>query len=426
MEGLKERLVSPARWGEGAAARTTPPVMLRRFKADILVGLPPKEERRWPEEMSPAQVRAYDAVLGQMRSGKVKALAALQTLRQVCLHPEMRLPRGAADRRSLIDASARFRALFRILLEARQTDRGVLVFVDIRKAQDMLQAMIRDEFGLPKVPDVINGNTPTAAVADIKARFQSGKGFGTLLLGPRSAGFGLTLTRATQVVHLNRWWNPAVEDQCSDRTHRKGQTRNVTVHLPIARHPWLGDESFDFVLDGLLSFKRAQSRRVIVPSAMSEAELAEFYARMAAGRDCGPRHGLDELDRKDWRGFELWVAGRLQAAGWQVNDTPASGDGGADVICRHPKGLRPVLIQVKHRQMGQGSVPEAAVDEIRASVARYCQHSWIKDPILLVATNGSFELRARTAAAQKGVRLVDRSEIVALDGVARGLLEAKP
>ena len=423
MESLKDRLVSPKTWGEGSAVRTTPPVMLRRFKADILVGLPPKAETRWHEEMPIPQARAYDAVLERMRAGTLGALPALQALRQICLHPEIRIPRDAADRRSLIGASARFRALFRILEEARRTDRGVLVFVDIRKAQEMLQVLIRDEFGLPKVPDVINGNTPTAAVTEIKRRFQSGKGFGAMLLGPRSAGFGLTLTRATQVVHLNRWWNPAVEDQCSDRTHRKGQTQEVTVHLPMAKHPRLGEESFDFVLDGLLSFKRSQSRRVIVPSAMSEAELAGFYARLATGKG-GAGLGLDDLDRKDWRGFELWVARQFQAAGWQVNGTPASGDGGADLICRHPGGGRSVIVQVKHRQMGHGTVADDAVAEVRNAVVRYRHYPWLGDPILIVATNGTFEVRARTAAAQSRVRLVNRTEIVALDGVARSLLGA--
>ena len=196
----------------------------------------------------------------------------------------------------------------------------------------------------------------------------------------------------------------------------------MTVHLPIAFHPRLGDESFDHVLDGLLTRKREQSRRVIVPSAMSERDFAEFYSRMTAGGVGVGHQTLDDIDRKDWRSFENWVAGRFQSAVWQVNDTPASGDGGADVICRHPKGKRPVLIQVKHRQMGQGTVPEAAVQEVRAAPARYRQHAWIKNPILLVATNGTFDLPARTAAAQGQVRLIERSEIVALDAVAHELL----
>jgi SNF2-related domain/Restriction endonuclease/Helicase conserved C-terminal domain len=426
MGNLKERLISQTSWGEGAAIRTTPPVMLRRFKADILLGLPPKMERRWDEEMPPSQAKAYDAVLAAMQAGRQKPLAALQSLRQVCLHPEMRAARDAADRKSLINSSARFRALFQILKEAKDQNRGVLVFVDIRKAQDMLQVMIRDELALPQTPEVINGNTSPAAVADIKTRFQAGSGFGVLLLGPRSAGFGLTLTRATQVVHLNRWWNPAVEDQCSDRTHRKGQKLDVTVHLPIARHPRLGNESFDLILDGLLDFKREQSRRVIVPSSMNENELAEFFARLTRGVAEVGRETLDNLDRKDWRSFETWVASRFQVAGWQVNDTPTSGDGGADVICRHPHGGRPVFIQVKHRQMGLGSVDESAVRQVASAPSRYRRFTWFNEPMLLAVSNGTFELRARTLASQLRVRLVDRVEITNLEPLARDLLTREP
>lgn len=424
LQGLKDRITSQQTWGEGDAARVTPPVMLRRFKTEILLGLPLKEERRWDEDMPPEQISAYDALLSEMQAGKLKPLAALQVLRQVCLHPELRTPRDTSDRRRLIESSARFRALFRVLREARDRHRAVLVFVDIRKAQDMLQLMIRDEFGLSRMPDVINGNTPSAAVADIKSRFQAGKGFGVLLLGPRSAGFGLTLTRATEVVHLNRWWNPAVEDQCSDRTHRKGQTQKVTIHLPIARHPQLGDESFDVVLDGMLRLKREQSRRVIVPSAMTEQELADFFSRLTGAIRSTGHLSVDELDRKDWRSFEVWVSGCFQAAGWQVNDTPVSGDAGADVICRHPKGGRPIVIQVKHRERGEGMVSDDAVEQVLASPPRYRNYPWLREPLLLVITNGSYDLRAQTLAAQREVQLVGRTDVTSLRSTAKKMLAA--
>jgi HJR/Mrr/RecB family endonuclease len=285
----------------------------------------------------------------------------------------------------------------------------------------LLQTMIRDEFRLARVPDVINGNTAPEAVATIKHEFQNGRGFGVLLLGPRAAGFGLTLTRATQVVHLNRWWNPAVEDQCSDRTHRKGQTREVTVHLPIAVHPRLGDESFDLILHELLRQKRSLSRRVVVPSSMSERELAEFFSRLATGFT-PTRDTLIDLDHKDWRSFEIWVASRFQVAGWQVNDTPRTGDGGADVIARHPAGGRPIIIQVKHRMLGLGSVDEGAVIQVASAPQRYqASHPWLVDPVLLAVSNGTFELQALTMATQKGVRIIGRSEIAGLEAVARDL-----
>jgi HJR/Mrr/RecB family endonuclease/superfamily II DNA or RNA helicase len=422
MISLKERLVNQTTWGEDPSARKMPPVMLRRFKSQILEGLPPKKEERWDEPMPPEQAHAYDAILDDMRAGRRKSLAALQALREICLHPQMRLPRDSLDRRTLIDASARIRALFHILRKAREDDDAVLVFVDLRKAQDVLRAMIRDEFGLPAMPDVINGSTPVTAVGDIKTRFQSGRGFGVLVLGPRSAGFGLTLTRATQVVHLNRWWNPAVEDQCSDRTHRKGQTRPVTIHLPIARHPRLGDESFDILLDQLLTYKRDQSRRVIVPSALTERDFADLYARMMSVHGAMPSQELDELDRLDWRNFEIWVARRFQEAGWQVHETPRSGDGGVDVVCRHPSRQRTVLVQVKHKAMGLGQVTDEAVRQITAAPERYRAHSWLKDPALMVATNGRFDLRAQTAAQQGSVRLVDRTDLPSLNYIAANLL----
>lgn len=64
-----------------------------------------------------------------------------------------------------------------------------------------------------------------------------------LILGPKAAGTGLTLMAATHVIHLSRWWNPAVEEQCNDRVHRIGQTRPVSVHIPMALHPELGAQS---------------------------------------------------------------------------------------------------------------------------------------------------------------------------------------
>ena len=198
----------------------------------------------------------------------------------------------------------------------------------------------------------------------------------------------------------------------------------MTIHLPIARHPQLGDESFDMLLDQLLRFKREQSRRVVVPSAMTEQELAEFFARMTMGTGGGRSHVLDDLDRQDWRSFEIWVARRFQDAGWQVMETPRSGDGGADLICRHPDNQRPVLVQVKHKQMGIGTIAEGAIEEIRGAPQRYQGHVWLKDPILLVATNGQFNLRAKTAAQQAQVRLVDRSDILVLNAVARELFAA--
>jgi SNF2 family DNA or RNA helicase len=85
-------------------------------------------------------------------------------------------------------------------------------------------------------------------------------------------------------VHLTRWWNPAVEDQCTDRVYRIGQDRDVHVHLPLAVHPRFGEHSFDLNLDRLLERKRDLSAKVLIPAVASENDLAELAAESFEAR----------------------------------------------------------------------------------------------------------------------------------------------
>jgi hypothetical protein len=86
-----------------------------------------------------------------------------------------------------------------------------------------------------------------------------------MLLSPKAGGVGLTLTAANHVIHLSRWWNPAVEDQCSDRAHRIGQTKDVHVYYPAAIFPEDPERSFDLKLNELMSRKRELSKSMLMP-----------------------------------------------------------------------------------------------------------------------------------------------------------------
>ena len=99
-----------------------------------------------------------------------------------------------------------------------------------------------------------------------------------MILAPRATGVGLNITAANHVIHLSRWWNPAVEDQCNDRAYRIGRNKEVTVYLPIARHPVFGDSSFDVKLDELLSRKRKLSQDLLVP-AESTSDYQEMFSQ---------------------------------------------------------------------------------------------------------------------------------------------------
>jgi SNF2 family DNA or RNA helicase len=98
-----------------------------------------------------------------------------------------------------------------------------------------------------------------------------------MLLSPKAGGVGITLTAANHVIHLSRWWNPAVEDQCTDRALRIGQDKEVHIYYPLAVHPEFEEHSFDINLHRLLTKKRELSRAVLAPVAFTKEDQASLF-----------------------------------------------------------------------------------------------------------------------------------------------------
>ncbi len=416
---LKQQLTEPSSCTDGSPI---PPIMLRRFKAQVLDGLPRREVKTTRDPMPAQQQAAYDAVRAAVRDAPGSTLQGLQQMRAVALHPQLGSPpASAAEDAAFIHASARFSRLFAILDDVRSRNEKALVFVDLREAQRALYDLIQRRYGLPAPrPEIINGAT-TAAVRDrIRQAFQTRSGFDVLLLGPKAAGLGLTLTAANHVIHLNRWWNPAVEDQCSDRVYRIGQTRPVTIHLPLAIHPELGDASFDALLHGLLEEKRALSREIVVPIQFNEQDFRKLY-QQTLDASTSSTDAPNEVDHLDWRGFEHWVAGRLRDAGLQVDVTPGQGDGGVDVVAR-ATGEKPVLlVQCKHTGKGiKGLIGEAAVEDLLRAQRQLV--GTFPRARLLGVSNGRFSLAAENFAVEHGVRLVDATALMQVGSIASAIL----
>lgn len=258
-------------------------VMLRRMKEDILEGLPEKRVLPYRVEMPLVQSEAYSAAVASAKTNARSAGSMLQTihiLRGISLHPE-----GAEERdvstpelaRAWISRSARAGKSMEILQEIANEGRKALVFIEDLKMQKAFAEAAAALFSLPRIPSIINGNVPGEKRQAIVDRFQSRpEGFDLLVLSPKAAGIGLTITAANHVIHLSRWWNPAVEDQCNDRVYRIGQTRPVTIHIPIAIHPEYGDRSFDVNLDKLLEVKRSLSRDMLTPP-VSDGDIGQLY-----------------------------------------------------------------------------------------------------------------------------------------------------
>lgn len=261
-----------------------PPVALRRLKEQVAKDLPAKGRRIHPRLMPEVQATAYEEARRKLSSGtRGAALKMLHHIRSVSVHPNAE---SAAEDAAYVAMSARLQAAVDILRGIRDRGERALVFIEHIKMQHRFIELVKREFRLPRV-DLINGSTPIPRRQEIVNRFQRhlkrDEGFELLVLGPKAAGTGLTLTAATHVIHLSRWWNPAVEEQCNDRVHRIGQTRPVTVHVPMAIHPGYQHNSFDCLLHSLMSRKRRLASSALWPMGDTEQDASRLQQMLSDG-----------------------------------------------------------------------------------------------------------------------------------------------
>lgn len=250
-----------------ASAVPWPPFMMRRMKTDHVEGLTKKSIVERVVTMPPAQAAAYSAAINRALATKntERREAIIQTLarlRSVSLAPE--LPELGAN---FAMRSARLLATFSILDEIREKNEKTLIFCESLDLQPLLAAELRRRYGLPHAVPCISGEVVGDGRQKLVDEFQArGSGFDVMILSPRAGGVGLTITAANHVIHLTRWWNPAVEDQATDRVYRIGQTRDVTVWIPIAVHPdpTIAAASFDRRLADLLRRKRDLAQGLLV------------------------------------------------------------------------------------------------------------------------------------------------------------------
>ncbi|WP_439359946.1 DEAD/DEAH box helicase [Bradyrhizobium sp. DASA03007] len=273
---LKRSLDSPQ--------QTAPPVMKRRMKADILEGLPAKQEKKYPTTMPAAQAQAYRELIQEARGSRDRSpgfmLKVLHGMRGISLHPDDPASIDVTNKARFdmfVRGSARLSTTVRLLEQIASRKEKALLFIENLAMQEVLARGLAISFGLNRRPPIINGSTPgERRLAIVESFEKSGNGFGVLILSPKAAGVGLNIVAANHVIHLSRWWNPAVEDQCNDRAYRIGQTKPVNIHIPMATHPDLPNESFDEVLDKLLEAKRRLSRDMLTPPT-SDSDVESLF-----------------------------------------------------------------------------------------------------------------------------------------------------
>jgi superfamily II DNA or RNA helicase len=241
-EQFRERFATPIERGKdpearAALARVLRPFLLRRTKAEVARELPPRIEIAVPIALSAEEQAMYDdarlAAVAELTGQGADAagedrrfaiLAALTRLRLLACHPRLHDPTSKLP-------SSKLRRLLELLEELRSEGHRALVFSQFTSHL----ALVREELervGLRAL--YLDGATPAAERAARIRAFQAGDG-DAFLISLKAGGTGINLTAADYVIHLDPWWNPAVEDQATDRAHRIGQTRPVTVYRLIAR-----------------------------------------------------------------------------------------------------------------------------------------------------------------------------------------------
>jgi hypothetical protein len=255
------------------------------MKAEILEGLPTRQFNKERVEMPAEQAQAYSNAVRKAQIGGATQgdmLRAIHAFRGVSLHPSGARDCDPLDKDSVrrwFSQSARMRHAIAVLGELNRTKEKALVFIEDLEIQALFAAAIATHLDLERQPAIINGGVPGEKRLEIVDRFQASPApFDLLVLSPKAAGVGLTITAANHVIHLSRWWNPAVEDQCNDRCYRIGQQKPVTVHVPIAVHPHYGEASFDVKLDQLLENKRQLSRDMLMPP-VADGDVQQLFGQ---------------------------------------------------------------------------------------------------------------------------------------------------
>lgn len=282
-EGADPQALREHIWQEEQEAfDAAPKMLLRRLKTDKLDGLPPRHEHVLKR---PMPVRQEEAYLRALKLGEVEGpegtLGMIHSLRRVSLHPALLDGPAGLSGELCVEDSARLSAAIETLDRIAEKGEKALIFLESLDLQDadQLPMLLKRRYGLRRSPMVINGQVSAEKRQASVDAFQSESGFDVMLLSPKAGGVGLTLTAANHVIHLSRWWNPAVEDQCSDRVYRIGQSKPVHVYYPLATLPAAEEHSFDVQLQRLMDRKRHLAQQLLTAPAFTPEDYEDLLAR---------------------------------------------------------------------------------------------------------------------------------------------------
>jgi SNF2 family DNA or RNA helicase/HJR/Mrr/RecB family endonuclease len=410
----------------------------RRLKSDVAKDLSTKYDNlEFKKEMPLAQLNRYkqeielanDITLEGVNR-RNQRLKSLWAIRDISDHPYLldnlsllNNPYNSEQVTDIVNKSAKLQITIDILRKIKSKNDKVIVFADRKETQKMLQKVINYIFNISA--RIINGDTPTIKQDEEKSKlsrqqtidlFQSKEGFNVIIMSPLAAGVGLNVTEANHIIHYSRHWNPAKEEQATDRAYRIGQKKDVFVYYPMAVFPnemknENGEKlkSFDEILDGLLNNKKALASNTLFPTEQAEVKPDELFENIFGinSETNAEVLTLDQLDKLNPNLFEAAIALLYKKQGFEVFLTPYSNDKGVDVVAERENNL--FLLQVKQ---SKSSIGIEAIQEIYTAKNYYKSKFNYKDePTLFVVTNNNFSNSAQTLAHTNGITLINRVQL---------------
>ncbi len=245
--------------------------ILRRMKdIELKNDLPKKHIEKYIVPLSNSQISEFAKLKSEMIASKCP-LEVLNKMNKLSQHPYLLdrnfLTNSTCNTLDLIKSCPKFKTLLEILTKIKEKNEKVIIFCLFHELQRFLKLVIEDYFYLENV-EIINGSSSgTSSRQHIIDKFQQQRdSFGVLILSPLAAGVGLTITGANHVIHYGRWWNPAKENQATDRVYRIGQEKEVFVHYLINNIPNSCEKTFDENLHDLVTSKIEMANNFLEPN----------------------------------------------------------------------------------------------------------------------------------------------------------------